>query len=276
METNSKHLQRIIWVGYAGLLSLFLLIYFLSGFLPVEQASLGKLLQDVSLNLAIALTISFGSYALLRPILENRDRKTLEDFQNAALELLTLEKGVREAGVVRIYDSLNDEILQKRLSEAKERVCFLSIWLDSPEKRLGKYLPELAKRGVSLKILQANPEADVCRVRADSQKALFPEASSYEPAFVTNLINQNIAYFSKLQSEVKENVEVRLFDVLPPFSLILIDDSAFLGLYGYGEKASSAPRIEFRLNAEGTEYSFFRDFIIYQFETIWDKAAPIS
>jgi hypothetical protein len=139
METKSKNLHQVVWVGYIGLLGLFLLVYFLSGYLPEGYASLSKLLQDVSLSLSIALTISFGSYVLIWPILEDRDRKTLEDFQKAALDLLTLEKGAWEAGVVRICESLDDDVLQKLLTKAKERVCFLSIWLDNPEKRLGKH-----------------------------------------------------------------------------------------------------------------------------------------
>jgi hypothetical protein len=94
MTTKNKALQRLVVAGYFGLTLLFILIYFLAGYMPESTATLGKLLQDVALNLTIALTISFGSYALLRPLIEDSNRKTLEDFQTAALELLTLEKGM--------------------------------------------------------------------------------------------------------------------------------------------------------------------------------------
>jgi hypothetical protein len=105
MTTKNKAFQRLVVAGYLGLTLLFILIYFLAGYMPESTATLGKFLQDVALNLTIALTISFGSYALLRPFIEYSNRKTLEDFQTAALELLTLEKGVREAGVVCIYEN---------------------------------------------------------------------------------------------------------------------------------------------------------------------------
>jgi hypothetical protein len=49
----------LVVAGYLGLTLLFILIYFLAGYLPESTATLGKLLQDVALNLTIALPISF-------------------------------------------------------------------------------------------------------------------------------------------------------------------------------------------------------------------------
>jgi hypothetical protein len=275
METKSKAFQRLVVVGYLGLTLLFIVIYFLSGYLPESAASLATLLQDVALNLAIALTISFGSYVLLRPLIEDSNRKTLEDFQAKALDLLTLEKGVREAGVVRIYETLDDVLLQERLSCTKERVCFLSIWMDTPETRLGKNLVELLNRGVSIKILQANPSSEICKVRADSQKALFPDSRSYEPAFIANVIEANNAYFRSLMSESGGTLEVRLFEIMPPFSMVLIDDSAFVSFYGLGKRAATTPHIEFRFNRKEDEFSHVAEFILSQFATLWEHAKPI-
>ncbi len=276
METKGKAFQRLVVAGYLGLTLLFIIIYFLSGYLPQSAASLATLLQDVSLNLAIALTISFGSYVLLRPLIEDSNRKTLEDFQAKALDLLTLEKGVREAGVVRIYETLDDGVLQDKIENAKDRVYLWSIWLDNPEHRLGIYLESVVKRGVQLKVLQARPESSISTLRAESQKTLFPDPSSFQPEFVTNILNKNLKYFSDLQNQFPKNVEVRVFDILPPFALILIDDTALIGLYGYGERTLSAPRIEFRLDSENREFSYFKSFILQQFEAAWSKSAKVD
>jgi hypothetical protein len=262
MTTKNKAFQRLVVAGYLGLMLLFILIYFLAGYMPESTATLGKLLQDVALNLSIALTISFGSYALLRPFIEDSNRKTWEDFQTAALELLTLEKGVREAGVVRIYETLDDAVLKEKLNKAEERIYLLSIWLDKPEERLGSCLTDAINRGVKLKILQAQPNSDICLLRAKSQEKLFPNSSSFQPEFVTNILKDNLEYFSKLQSTFLKNVEVRVFDILPPFALILIDNQALIGLYGYGERTLSAPRIEFRLDNKNKEFGYFKHFIL--------------
>jgi hypothetical protein len=257
IETKGKAFQRLVVAGYLGLTLLFIMIYFLSGYLPESAAALGTLLQDVALNLAIALTISFGSYVLFRPLIEDSNRKTLEDFQTKALDLLTLEKGVREAGVVRVYENLDMDILSERLKVAEKRVCFLSIWLSSQPERLETSFVELSKRGVPVQILQASPNSDICKIRANSQRVLFPDESSFEPAFISRIIEKNNAYFQKLKTEQGVNVEVRLFDLLPPFSLILIDNSVFVRFYGYGEKAANTPHIEFRLGEANNKFNIF-------------------
>jgi hypothetical protein len=244
----------------------------MAGYMPESTATLGKLLQDVALNLTIALTISFGSYALLRPFIEDSNRKTLEDFQTAALELLTLEKGVREAGVVRIYENLDMDILSIRLKSAEKRVCFLSIWLSSQPEKLETSFIELSKKGVTVQVLQASPDSDICKIRANSQKVLFPDESSFEPAFISRIIEKNNVYFQTLKTEQGINVEVRLFDLLPPFSLILIDNSVFVRFYGYGEKAANTPHIEFRLGEANNKFNVFGAFVLSQFEMIWNKS----
>lgn len=275
MVSERKHLQKMLLAGYVVGLGVLLLVYFLSGYLPDEQALWRGLLQDLFLNLAIALTISCASYYLLRPLLVDRDRKSLEDFQKAALELLTLEKGVREAGVVRIYESLSDETLQERLAAARQRVCFLSIWMDHPEKRFGKVFENLAKSNVKLRFLLASPESEVCKIRADSQTALFPEASSYEPAFISRIVQANQTYFSEVKTKTGLDLELRLFDLMPPFSLVLIDNSAFVSFYGYGQRVAATPHIEFRFEGQSKEFQYFSDFVLSQFEAIWDSAAKV-
>jgi hypothetical protein len=272
MTTKNKAFQRLVVAGYLGLTLLFILIYFMAGYMPESIATLGKLLQDVALNLTIALTISFGSYALLRPFIEDSNRKTLEDFQTAALELLTLEKGVREAGVVRIYETLDDTVLQERLAKAKERVLMMVIWIDSAEKRFSTVFEELCKKQVAIQILQAKPDSEISKIRAASQKTLFPEESSFELSFVTNIVKANNTYFTQLKDKTGGNIQVKAFDVLPPFSLILIDDCAFIRFYGYGKRVSATPHIEFRLDATKKEFSFFGEFILGQFEAIWQKS----
>jgi hypothetical protein len=273
METKGKAFQRLVVAGYLGLTLLFIVIYFLAGYLPEAAASLATLLQDVALNLAIALAISFGSYVLFRPLIEDSNRKTLEEFQSKALDLLTLEKGVREAGVVRVYENLDMDILAERLNTAEKRVCFLSIWLSSQPERLEASFVDLSKRGVAVQVLQATPNSDICKIRANSQKVLFPDESSFEPVFISRIIEKNNAYFQKLESEQGTNVEVRLFDLLPPFSLILIDNSVFVRFYGYGEKAANTPHIEFRLGEANDKFNVFGAFVLSQFEMIWNKSA---
>jgi hypothetical protein len=275
METKGKAFQRLVVAGYLGLTLLFIVIYFLSGYLPQSAASLATLLQDVALNLAIALTISFGSYVLLRPLIEDSNRKTLEEFQAKALDLLTLEKGVREAGVVRIYENLTMDILTDRLKKAQKRVCFLNIWLSSPPEQLGEPLAALAKKGVSVQLMQASPYSDICKIRANSQKVLFPEESTFDPAFISRIIESNNVYYQKLRAEQDVMIEVRLFDLLPPFSLMLIDDSAFIRFYGYGGKAANTPHIEFRFNDKSHDFSIFGHFILSQFDLIWRNSVQL-
>jgi hypothetical protein len=276
METKGKAFQRLVVAGYLGLTLLFIVIYFLAGYLPESAASLATLLQDVALNLAIALTISFGSYVLLRPLIEDSNRKTLEEFQSKALDLLTLEKGVREAGVVRIYDNLTIDRLTERLEKAQKRVCFLSIWLISQPEQLGEPLAALAKRGVSIQLLQASPDSEICRIRANSQKVLFPEESTFDPDFVSRIIENNNAFYQRLNAEQNINIEVKLFDLLPPFSLILIDDSAFIRFYGYGDKANKTPHIEFRFNDTDSRFSVFSHFVMSQFDLIWQNSKQLQ
>jgi hypothetical protein len=276
MTTKNKAFQRLVVAGYLGLTLLFILIYFLAGYMPESTATLGKLLQDVALNLTIALTISFGSYALLRPFIEDSNRKTLEDFQTAALELLTLEKGVREAGVVRIYETLDDTVLQERLAKAKERVLMMVIWIDSAEKRFSTVFEELCKKQVAIQILQAKPDSEISKIRAASQKTLFPEESTFDPAFVSRIIENNNVYYQKLKAEQNINIEVRLFDLLPPFSLILIDDSAFIRFYGYGDKANKTPHIEFRFNDTDSRFNVFSHFVMSQFDLIWQNSKQLQ
>jgi hypothetical protein len=85
-------MYRLVVVGYLGLVTLLLLVYFLSSLLPETQSTLAKLLSGVSLNLCITSTISFGSYFLISPLVANTHEKYLEDFHNKTMELLTLEK----------------------------------------------------------------------------------------------------------------------------------------------------------------------------------------
>jgi hypothetical protein len=54
MTTKNKAFQRLVVAGYLGLTLLFILIYFLAGYMPESTATLGKLLQDVALNLTLA------------------------------------------------------------------------------------------------------------------------------------------------------------------------------------------------------------------------------
>jgi hypothetical protein len=272
METKGKAFQRLVVAGYLGLTLLFIVIYFLAGYLPQSSASLATLLQDVALNLAIALTISFGSYVLLRPLIEDSNRKTLEDFQAKALDLLSLEKGVREAGVVRVYESLKDASLLNRLAEAKERIWFLSIWMDKPETLLDDVLDRLVQHKVKVKVLLASPESDVCKLRAQSQANLFPDLSSFQPEFIARVTQANNAYFEKVKTKTGADIEVRSFNVLPPFSLVLVDNNVLIGLYGHGERTTSVPWIEFKLTSEGNDFSYFRAFILNQFNAIWDSA----
>jgi hypothetical protein len=273
MISKDKHVQRIVLTGYFVLLGLLLLIYCLSSYIPDAQLLWKGLLQDLSLNLAIALAIALGSYFLLRPLLQNNERKNLEDFQKAALDLLTLEKGVREAGVVRIYENLTADLLRDRLAAAQQRACFLSIWFGNTKEKPDTIFEELIQRGISIRILQAHPNSNIAQIRANSQKALFPEEDSFDPDFVTRIINKSNAYFSELKTKTAADLEVRLFDTMPPFSLVLIDDSAFVSFYGYDSKVGSTPHIEFRFDKENKDFSYFREFILSQFEALWDKSA---
>jgi hypothetical protein len=275
MISKDKHVQRIVLTGYFILLGLLLLIYCLSSYIPDAQLLWRGLLQDLSLNFAIVLAMALGSYFLLRPLLQDNERKNLEDFQKAALELLTLEKGVREAGVVRIYENFTDALLRERLAAAQQRAYIFSIWLGNAEERWGKVFETLLEKGISIRILHGSPESDVTKLRADSQQALFPDAESFDPEFLSRIIKKDNAYFQNLKVK-NGDLEVRQFSIMPPFSMILIDDNVFVGFYGYGAKASSTPRIEFRFDDRDENFRYFKNFILNQFDTIWDQSPSSS
>jgi hypothetical protein len=63
---------------------------------------------------------------------------------------------------------------------------------------------------------------------------------------------------------------------MPPFSLVLIDNSAIVSFYGYGKRVASTPHIEFRFDAEHKEFSYFSEFILTQFETIWETSSSTN
>jgi hypothetical protein len=123
---------------------------------------------------------------------------------------------------------LDVSVLVERLKSAKRKVCFLSIWLSNQPNKIKEQLIELSNRGVEIQALQADPNSEICTIRALSQKALFPEESTFQPNFISRIINSNINYFKKLNQTHNTNIEVRMFDLLPPFSLKLIDDTAFI------------------------------------------------
>jgi hypothetical protein len=202
----------------------------------------------------------------------DRDRKNLEDFQSKALELLTLEKGVREAGMVRIYESLDDTVLKERMKAAKNRVYMLVFWLKKPEERFGEILEMLCKANVSIKVLQVKPESGVARIRAESQRSLFPDEEAFDATFIARIVEKNNHYFQTLKEKTGGRIEAKTFSSLPPFSLVLIDDSAFIRFYGYGQRVSNTPHLEIRFGDNSDGFNYFSTFILSQFDMLWDSA----
>lgn len=239
---------------------------FFFGFYVKEKNELwGNLLLEVGLAFITNALILFFS------ILYFKEDETLDE----AKELF------KECGLLRIYPTkkeMNEKINGVLLPNYKplEYDIICCGGLTSLRKYQGDKLIEYINTNhMRIRILTANPFLDYLLQKKIDEESSLTNTFDYSTTPINNDIKREIFDLcfwvdeqkSLLPNELKDNLQIRFYNTLPPMQYHRVGNSVFIGQSLIGFSSQSSPAFEFiNTNNPNDYFSKFNSI----FESIWD------
>lgn len=157
-----------------------------------------------------------------------------------------------------VHDTFPIDEIKGKIASAKHRVLILDSWLARPDA-----LPDALKlsvsRNVDVKILVLGGEGanEILKRRMHDldSRIRFPSDSS----------DQVIQQISEWPADLRRKILIHSFCAQPPFSMYLIDNCLYLGIFWHTKISSMGPFLQV------VEGSTLFDHIVETFFKIWDK-----
>ncbi len=238
-----------------------IIILIISSFIELP-ASISRLLTTIG-------TIFIPS-GLISLIYEYSLRRTfLKEMQNTMEECMRLQfkslSEIQELGIKKFHMALPTEVIVKGFANSLKYIKILQTW--TPDiVPIEQAFFDATKRGCNIQILHLDPKSPLAEIRAS-------DLGYSDISLVETNINSSIMELARFcdTNKISDNVEIRLYNSTPTFSIYAFDDIAFLGIFWRKTMAISGPQIEI----EGSN-SYLFQFIEKQFTYIWEEAKPVS
>ena len=223
------------------------------------------------LILEIGLAFITNAFLLLSSLLFFKNE---EEF-DVAKELFE-EKGLR-----RVYESkkvmnhrINDELVPN--SKVKEYDIICCGGLTSLLREKGPELIDYVKKNrLKIRILTANPNLEYLLQKKLDEDSVLMTSTNYTTTPISNVIKSDIFTLYRwiqeqrklLPEKLKDNLQIRFYNTLPPMQYHRVGNSVFIGQGMIGFPSQSSPAFEFVNSNNPTD--FFSKFT-QNFEDLWN------
>lgn len=178
-------------------------------------------------------------------------------------ERFRFHEELKKHGICEAFQNIQEARIDARYREAKQEIRILTTWIPDWNP-LPRPLAEAIRRGVPTKILLLNPKSEMgkCRVRT----------SQYiQDTSPINSLERFINALRRADIQTEGNLEIRLYDTLPPFYMRMIDDWMIVGFYWHKYGSSQGPL--FTVNGQFTTFGLS---ILDTFDSIWEDSKVLS
>lgn len=198
---------------------------------------------------AILATLALLSFGMLK-------NRGLTNKLEEKISKVNINQELTRSGINSVYPNMPYDKFEEKISSANTQIVILQTWLKALNP-ISEKMIEAANRGVKIRILILDPESDIAKQRSvelglqwdtSRPKALFEGVQS---AFKKN--------------DIKNKVDVRLHQRIPPYSMYMVDDWMMIGFYWHGRGSVSNQMIEFK----GIDKDKMGWLFLDTFEEIW-------
>jgi transcriptional regulator with XRE-family HTH domain len=167
------------------------------------------------------------------------------------------------SGLKSVYPDLNRELLRSNLQKAENNICVINTWLWTTDP-MWTALENASKRGINIQILLLSPESNIAKQRlldlgntidsVDTSQGLKKIKSDIENGKLSN-----------------DNVQVRLYEALPPFALYTSDNWGLMSVFWHGRPSFDGPHIELDM-----KNSLLGIYVMETYSILWNSASPFK
>jgi DNA-binding CsgD family transcriptional regulator len=181
------------------------------------------------------------------------------------------ELSVREAGLTHVHLGMPLGLYSHWLQRAQHTIRLMNTWSGIVTEFEQLFL-DATRRGASVQVLKLDPSSPFARQR--SLDLHLGESDRLRDAEeVPKNIRAGIRQLADLYPELEDlpgRLELRLYNVLPSFSVHQCDHRALVGFFPHAERTTTFPMLEIEIATP------FGEHIIEEFERIWESATPVD
>ncbi len=227
----------------------------------VGESQIRAALLAVLAILSLSLLISRASQEKINQALENHKQsiqKTIEKIEPPCLS----DRFFRED-----YPGLN---IQPYIREA-QKAYFWGFAFTSTIPTLRDDFENGLINGLELKFLFIKPDSDASKMAVKGSEK--QDKNEFDRAVRGNLLTLSSMSKRHLKQTSKKSIEIKVFDYLPPFSIIAVDPhlprgKMFVRIASYQMDRSKVPWFELEKKIDKNWFEVFSE----QFETVWNNA----
>jgi hypothetical protein len=195
--------------------------------------------EDLAMNLGASLVLVIATYLIFNPLFAELQAATIQEHQRLDYPRFITEVGGSQS-VVEILETWTG------LLEAP----YLERFLDAVRGAL--------RRRVSVRILLLHPDSNPAEQRTEELGG-----HDVRSAIMTNLRDLHRFWHVELTAELRERLDIRVYDAMPSVQLYRWDDKAFISFYPLGQLAYDTPQIEAFMATPWGE------FVQARFDELW-------
>jgi len=188
-----------------------------------------------------------------------------EDIQTALDNQFQAIKEIKAVGIREIHESMPQAKIIKLISQATKNVRILQTWI--PDLQVFEMaLVNAVNNGAKIQILILDPNSDFAKQRSLDL--------GYKDAKIGGKnVQTNIADLERIikKSNISNNIELRLYNVLPSLHIYSSDDISLIGFFWHGVPS----KLGYGFEVNGREYGF--GYRLHQeFEQVWNLSKKID
>ena len=237
-----------------------------------HDTPMGELIRDFGFALLIAGSAGVGYEFMLRNAFAAEVELTLSriiDERNAELNKL------KRAGVRTIHKRLAHARLADYFEEADRSIRILQTW-SGDFNNIADTLVRAVNRGCQIRILLLNPESVQAQQRGK-------DLGYVDSSVVKTLIRNDLEILRKCYlrcGEVKNRIQVRLYDSTPVIPIYGYDNTNVVGIYWRQKHSQEGPQLEVRnpeVDYHHGSNMYLAETVAEHFEDIWndEKTKPV-
>ncbi|NEQ51426.1 MAG: hypothetical protein F6K11_15010, partial [Leptolyngbya sp. SIO3F4] len=212
---------------------------------------------------AILAVLTLLSFSILKTRANQQYTIEATNALRRDVQALVASQPLASSGISSIHDDFPVNLFNQKCHLATTEVRILGSWIYSRDP-ISNDLIATIRRGVPVKILLMKPSSAIAEQRLKDlagQQDLNDLKSSFNQLMRIVVGNELLKY----------QLEIRLYDAIPPFRLHQVDDWFLLGIFWAEAFATNAPQLEF----SHTD-SMFAKYAVESFDRIWDKSTVIN
>jgi transcriptional regulator with XRE-family HTH domain len=237
-----------------------------------EKASLSP--GYISLLTSGTKTPSLETVENLANALELSDEERAQFFKIAGYKPTPRRTMLKDSlgGVKKVYRAIRFDLLIEWMYEAKERVYFLTTWIEDFDY-YSEAILTAAENGAEIKILLIDPQSGMSKLRLE---ALLPipkneqeDEAKFDKEKVERKVGKNLTdlrILAKKNPVLRDKLQIRLYKTMPAAQVIVCDNKAMVGFYSQGRRADLSPQLEIEDNT-----SVMGQFVKKEFEALWER-----